>query len=145
MKQQRLTFKTATRNNDQLRINCLAAFNFFKTTGREISKRRYQSTWTLSFTAFKISAHFKLRLTWIIRTAHLLLYTRIFSTSCIFRSLVTVFSVRFKLHSSNYSPHVMQARYLWQIFNRRSVSRNTTQDRQSLNLQAMLTGETLKS
>jgi len=32
MKQQRLTFKKATRNGDQLRINCLAAFNVFKTT-----------------------------------------------------------------------------------------------------------------
>jgi len=38
---------------------------------------------------------------------------------------------------------VKQAGIQYQIFNRKSLSRNTTH-RQSLHLQAMLTGETLK-
>jgi len=40
-------------------------------------------------------------------------------------------------------PKLKQARSLQQIFNRKSISRNATH-RQSLHLQAVLTGETLK-
>ena len=47
------------------------------------------------------------------------------------------------LYSSNFSPQVKKARNQSQIFNRKSISRNTTH-RQSLHLQAMSTGETLK-
>ena len=45
--------------------------------------------------------------------------------------------------SSNYSSHVRQARKLFANFNRKPISSNTTH-RQSLNPQAMFTGEKLK-
>jgi len=43
------------------------------------------------------------------------------------------------LYSSNFTPQVKEARNQSQIFNRKSISRNTTH-RQSYHLQAMLTG-----
>jgi len=42
-------------------------------------------------------------------------------------------------YSSNFTPQVKEARYQSQIFNRKSISRNTTHC-QSYHLQAMLTG-----
>jgi len=47
------------------------------------------------------------------------------------------------MHLSNFTPQVKQARNQSQNFNRTSISLNTTHH-QSLHLQAMLTGETLK-
>jgi len=43
------------------------------------------------------------------------------------------------LYSSNFTPQVKEARNQSQIFNRKSISRNTTH-RQSYHLQAMLAG-----
>jgi len=43
------------------------------------------------------------------------------------------------LYSSNFTPQLKEARNQSQIFNKKSISRNTTH-RQSCHLQAMLTG-----